>query len=136
MPVPGATVSTLSLVFERNAHGSTIHGYGDGPSRAIVTVTTVGYGDKYPVTSARRGVAVVLMLVGIGLIGVLTATVASFFVEEEADQQTGELSQRLERIEATLAALNAHLHQSNGTVPHPVTQDVAHQPAPEKTSES
>jgi len=45
-----------------------------------VTVTTVGYGDTYPVTAGGRGVAVVLMLVAIGLIGVLTATVASFFV--------------------------------------------------------
>ena len=47
--------------------------------------------------------AVVLMLVGIGLIGVLTATVASYFVEEKADQEKTELSQRLDRIEAMLA---------------------------------
>jgi len=60
----------------------------------------VGYGDKYPVLPGGRGVAVVLMLAGIGLIGVLTATVASYFTEEKTDQEKAELSQRLDRIEA------------------------------------
>ncbi len=69
----------------------------------MVTVTTVGYGDKLPVTALGRGVAVVLMLVGIGLIGVLTATVASFFVSEKADEEQAALNQRLDRIEAMLA---------------------------------
>ncbi|HEX2744724.1 MAG TPA: DUF664 domain-containing protein [Streptosporangiaceae bacterium] len=63
----------------------------------------MGYGDKYPVSPGGRGVAVVLMLVGIGLISVLTATVASYFVEEKADQEKAELNQRLDRIEAMLA---------------------------------
>ena len=52
---------------------------------AIVTVTTVGYGDRYPMTTGGRVVAGVLMLVGIGLIGVLTATVASLFIKEHTD---------------------------------------------------
>ncbi len=78
-------MAALELSFENGARGSTIHNYGDALWWAIVTVTTVGYGDKYPVTAGGRGVAVVLMLVGIGLIGVLTATVASYFVEEKAD---------------------------------------------------
>ena len=51
---------------ERNAHGATIHDYGQGLWWAIVTVTTVGYGDRYPITPFGQGVAVVLMLVGIG----------------------------------------------------------------------
>jgi len=46
---------------------------------------------------------VVLMLVAIGLIGVLTATVASFFVGEKADEEQAALNQRLDRIEAMLA---------------------------------
>ncbi|AZZ38863.1 hypothetical protein C0Z10_02890 [Acidipropionibacterium jensenii] len=45
--------------------------------RPCETVTTVGYGDRYPVTGQGRAVAVVLMLVGIGLIGSVTATVAA-----------------------------------------------------------
>jgi hypothetical protein len=43
------------------------------------------------------------MLVGIGLIGVLTATVASYFIEEKTDQEKAELNRRLDKIEAMLA---------------------------------
>jgi voltage-gated potassium channel len=95
--------SAAELGSEQHAHGSTIRNFGDALWWAAVTVTTVGYGDKYPVSPGGRGVAVVLMLVGIGLISVLTATVASYFVEEKADQEKAELNQRLDRIEAMLA---------------------------------
>jgi voltage-gated potassium channel len=100
--------SGLELAFEKSAHGSTIHNFGDALWWAVVTVTTVGYGDKYPMTAGGRGVAVVLMLVGIGLIGVLTATVASYFVEERSDRDKVELSDRLDRIEAMLAIVLDH----------------------------
>lgn len=103
----------LELAFERHIAGSTIHNYPEALWWAIVTVTTVGYGDTYPVTAAGRGVAVVLMLVGIGLIGVLTATIASFFVQENADEEKHELIARLDRIEAMLAGA---LSQSDGTI--------------------
>ena len=95
----------LVLSFEGNAPGSNIHNFGDAIWWAIVTVTTVGYGDRYPVTPGGRGVAVVLMLVGIGLIGVLTATVASYFVEQKADEGNANLVERLDRMEAMLAKL-------------------------------
>ena len=53
--------------------------------------------------------AVVLMLVGIGFISVLTATVASFFVKaDRQDEQTG-ISEALARIETELAELKARL---------------------------
>ncbi len=93
------------LSFEANAKGSNIHNFGDALWWAIVTVTTVGYGDKYPVTAGGRGVATVLMFVGIGLIGVLTATVASYFVEQSADEDRAELVERLDRMEAMLRQL-------------------------------
>ncbi|MBN9606877.1 MAG: two pore domain potassium channel family protein [Actinomycetales bacterium] len=54
---------------------------GDALWWAFVTVTTVGYGDYYPVTPTGRLVAVGLMLGGIALIGVVTATLASWIVE-------------------------------------------------------
>jgi voltage-gated potassium channel len=99
--------SAVELGFEQHAHGSTIHNFGDALWWSIVTVTTVGYGDQYPVSPGGRGVAVVLMLVGIGLIGVLTATVASYFMADKVEQDKAELNDRLDRIEALLTkALN------------------------------
>ncbi len=51
-------------------------------------MTTVGYGDQYPVTTVGRLVGVTLMLGGITLLGVVTATLASWLVEAvEAEQQ-------------------------------------------------
>jgi voltage-gated potassium channel len=100
----------IVLGVERNAAGSNIHNFADALWWAIVTVTTVGYGDRFPVTEAGRGVAVLLMLVGIGLIGVITANVASFFVDEKTDKVQLELVEvraQLERIEGLLAARTA-----------------------------
>jgi len=106
----------LVLLFEENANGSNIHDYPEALWWAIVTVTTVGYGDKYPTTGGGRAVAVVLMLVGIGLIGVLTATVASVFIKEHTDANKQEfraghadLGQRLTVISDRLADVERRL---------------------------
>jgi voltage-gated potassium channel len=113
----------LVLLFEENAKGSNIHSYPDALWWAIVTVTTVGYGDRFPVTEGGRAVAVVLMLVGIGLIGVLTATVASVFIKEHTDanreeikkghvdlgQQLSVISDRLADVERRLGASPAEV---------------------------
>jgi voltage-gated potassium channel len=65
---------------------------------AVTTVTTVGYGDKYPTTVAGRVVAAGMMMLGIGLFGVLTASLSSFFL---AQDQESELS----RLQAEVAGL-------------------------------
>jgi voltage-gated potassium channel len=104
--------SGVELAFEEHAHGTNIHNFGESLWWAIVTVTTVGYGGYYPVTSGGRCVAVVLMLVGIGLIGALTATIASYFVEEQADQEKADLVRRLDRIEEMLAQVLARQDKS------------------------
>jgi voltage-gated potassium channel Kch len=53
--------------------------FGDSVFWAIVTVTTVGYGDIVPITTVGRLMAVFLMFSGVGLLGVLAGTLASFF---------------------------------------------------------
>lgn len=97
--------AATELAFEQHAPGATIHSFGDALWWAIVTVTTVGYGDKYPVSAGGRGVAVVLMITGIGLVGVLSATVASYFVGQRSEKDMTELHRRLDRIEAALTRL-------------------------------
>ena len=104
----------LVLLFEDHAPGSNIHSYHDALWWAVVTVTTVGYGDRFPVSEGGRAVAVVLMLVGIGLIGVLTATVASFFVQEHTDANKDQLKAahedlggRLDELDSRLARIEA-----------------------------
>lgn len=101
--------SWLVLLAEDNAKGSNIHNYGNALWWAVVTVTTVGYGDRYPVTAVGRIVAVVLMLVGIGLIGVLTATVASFFVQEHTDANKAQLQETHDDLGTRLAGLDDRL---------------------------
>jgi len=119
----------LVLIFEENAKGSNIHSYRDALWWAIVTVTTVGYGDRFPVTEGGRAVATILMLVGIGLIGVLTATVASLFVKEHTDankeefrkghadlgQQLSVISDRLADVERRLGATPAQVAAVDAT---------------------
>ena len=61
----------------------------------IVTITTVGYGDIYPASLGGRVVGVLLMLFGIGFLGLLTATLASIFVEERRQEEKGVNSVRV-----------------------------------------
>ena len=86
-------------VFER---GLTVETIGDAYWWAIVTVTTVGYGDVSPKTGEGRLVAAVLMLVGIGVISIFTATLASFFLSNEQPSEIAQLEERLSSIEAKL----------------------------------
>ena len=68
------------LDVERDAPGANITTFGDALWWATTTVTTVGYGDRYPVTLEGRLFAVALMLVGISLVGVVTASVAAWLI--------------------------------------------------------
>lgn len=97
----GAALLVYGL--EKGAAGSNVVDLGDALWWAVVTTTTVGYGDHYPVSGDGRAVAVVLMLVGVGLVGVVTANVAAYFLESEQSSELAELRSQLDRIEAMLA---------------------------------
>lgn len=88
----GATVLTVFIaslaVLDAESGIGDIDTFPDAVWWAFVTITTVGYGDFYPVTMTGRITAVGLMVGGLALIGVVTATLASWIVERVADQNT------------------------------------------------
>jgi voltage-gated potassium channel len=73
---------------ERDQPGSTITSFGKAVWWSITTVTTVGYGDMYPVTVTGRVIAVLLMVGGISMVGVVTASLASWIVQRVAEAET------------------------------------------------
>ncbi len=91
--VAGTTVMAVGLGAvavldaEQNAPGANIKSFGDALWWAATTVTTVGYGDRYPVTTPGRFIAVGLMIVGIALVGAITASVAAWMVSQVAEKR-------------------------------------------------
>jgi voltage-gated potassium channel len=79
----------------------------DGIWWAVVTVTTVGYGDLYPKTVSGRLIGMAVMLVGIGFLSVLTATIASRFVK--TDTSSTAILETLRRLEDDVAELKTRL---------------------------
>jgi voltage-gated potassium channel len=77
----------------------------DGIWWAIVTVTTVGYGDIYPTTVSGRLIGMALMFLGIGFLAVLTATISSRFIKSERADETAAILAALARLEADVAEL-------------------------------
>ncbi len=71
---------------ERYLPGTKIDSFGKAIWWSITTVTTVGYGDVYPITDAGRVIAVLLMIGGISLVGVVTAALASWIIQRVAEE--------------------------------------------------
>ncbi|MFI7613302.1 potassium channel family protein [Nonomuraea terrae] len=114
----GLVGSVAVLDVERGAPDANIETIGDALWWSLVTMTTVGYGDRFPVTGEGRLVAAGLMIAGIALLGVVTAAIASWFVERfertaAADRRTeAELAQvtaELVELRRTVAELSARL---------------------------
>jgi len=77
--------SLAVLQAERGDPHANIRNFGDAVWWSITTITTVGYGDFFPITPMGRVVAVLLMVGGISLIGMITATVATWIVQRVSD---------------------------------------------------
>jgi len=124
------TSALASLDAERHEPGSSIRTFGQALWWALTTFTTVGYGDTFPVSREGRFIAALLMIGGVALAGVVTATLASWIVslvdEENAEQeaatqaqvaalqqQVDELSERIDRL------LEVHDSGRRGHAPPP-----------------
>jgi voltage-gated potassium channel len=104
-------VTTLFLILVSGAALEVVEpqtvrgGYPDSVWWAIVTASTVGYGDIAPSTFWGRGIAIVLMLAGIGLISTFSASVTSHFVGQQEATELREIRERLARMEGLLVGL-------------------------------
>jgi len=82
--------ATIVYFDEHHAHGPNIHTYGEALWWAVVTVSTVGYRDFYPVTPGGRVTAVMLMVLAFTVLAVVTAQIASSFIVQAQSQGTAE----------------------------------------------
>jgi voltage-gated potassium channel len=101
--------SLLVVQFESEAPNANITTGGDGLWWAIVTITTVGYGDKFPVTTMGRITATAVMFAGVGIIGALASILASILVPQPKEEETPVEAQISTTIESELAAMRAEI---------------------------
>jgi len=107
------TVGSLAITeAERGEPGANITTWGDGLWWAMSTMTTVGYGDRYPVSVTGRLVAAALMIGGIALLGVITATIASWLVQrvsEVTEIEEAATRKQVDLLTSEIASLRAEV---------------------------
>jgi voltage-gated potassium channel len=104
--------SMAMMYYEVRAPDPNIKTGGDAVWWSLVTITTVGYGDRFPTSAGGRLVGVLTMLVGIGLFGVLTSVLASKFLEPKEDSGEPPATRAdMEQLLAQLKELQAGLDQ-------------------------
>ena len=115
------TVALSVLHFERGAPNANIITMGDSLWWATVTLTTIGYGDYYPVTTPGRWAATALMIGGFAVLSMVTAAVSSWLVEsvtaatrvrKKADEPIG--SEELARLTSQINRLQEQLARAPG----------------------
>ncbi len=101
--------------FERQAQPEKFGRLSDSLWWAFVTLTTVGYGDSYPITGAGRAVAVVTMLVGIGILGTFISLVGtSFLATMGKDEQTADAATAVPMIGGSQQGAAPWIHRRAG----------------------
>jgi voltage-gated potassium channel len=111
------------LALERDAPGANITTASDALWYVIATISTVGYGDVYPTTTAGRELGVFIIIIGVGLFGTLTGFLANLFLAPHAESpdedmivpdaghHIAELQELIARQQAALAELDVALRK-------------------------
>lgn len=109
--------SLMVLNAERGAQGAEITNFGDAVWWAFETITTVGYGDVVPVTWMGRVYAVLVMMVGISVLGVVTASLSATLVKSapSAPAPADEVLSELKELRKAVADMQARLGQAPPT---------------------
>jgi voltage-gated potassium channel len=90
--------------------------FGDATWWALVTLTTVGYGDIVPTTTAGRAVGSALIVFGVTFLSFLTATITSLFVSVDRERQQAEERMRQESVASETRALLLQLDKRLGSI--------------------
>jgi len=106
-------ISALAVLrFEIDAADATIRTANDALWWAMTTVTTVGYGDAYPVTSEGRIVAVLLMTAGVGLFVALSGTLAGWLTRSPEKAALTHLDSKIDELQSAIGALTEKLDEA------------------------
>jgi voltage-gated potassium channel len=120
-----ASIGVLSA--ERGVDGANIESASDALWWGYVTITTVGYGDEFPVTTEGRIVGVLLLTIGVGLFGTFTAFIANVFLtpkgrdrrSRDGEGPADDLQSLLEEHERLSARIRSRLDELEGGPTHP-----------------
>jgi hypothetical protein len=110
--------SMAILRVEDDAEGANIHTASDALWWSYVTITTIGYGDHFPVTNWGRQIGVVVLTIGVGLFGVLTGFLANLFLAPRRTRNPTpaddgpDLRRELDELQRLIAELRAHTTDS------------------------
>ncbi len=96
------TIGTLAIYVAEGGRNPGMTSIGDALWWVMVTATTVGYGDVSPMTTTGRFIGVGVMLVGIGVIGIFTATLASFLLQQDEKSELDRLHASLHEVHSKL----------------------------------
>ncbi|MFG2312112.1 potassium channel family protein [Streptomyces sp. NPDC048566] len=113
-------LSSLTILdVERRNPDASITTFGDALWWSVTTVTTVGYGDLYPTTTQGRLIAIALMVGGIALAGLVTATLASWFMDRFSELRAGEAqtNSEISALTEEVRRLRDELRDQRATVP-------------------
>jgi voltage-gated potassium channel len=124
------TLASISILHVETVAASNIRTAEDAIWWALTTITTVGYGDHYPVTTEGRFVAGILMCAGVGLFGMFSGFLASWFVEPDTKQG----QQDLDALRQEIRSLRALLEGSTSTSASPSVPPSPSAPASVSTS--
>ena len=94
---------TAMVAVEEPVPGSNIKNGGDALWFAIVTISTVGYGDLFPITSAGRVIGGIMIVVGVGIFSVLTGYISTQFLSRRRHSNRTEIDRLRERMDAQFA---------------------------------
>jgi Ion transport protein len=102
------------LRIEQYAAGANITSASDACWYVIVTISTVGYGDKYPVTNAGRILGSIIIVIGVGIFGTFTGYLATTFLsskEQPSEARPGDAQRQIDRLKELLAQQQAAVDQ-------------------------